>query len=358
MRYLRTMAAAGVLSFGLVWIWVVTMPMAFMDAEYPSWQAKQIMLARCDLGETIILGDSRAAADILAARLPVVATNLAVGGGEPMEALAALNRALECHTLPRMVIVSFNSGHFTKPDQFWERSVRFGLLSGADIAMFRAASHQTGDTAIYRGRYADGLPALARDGLYELHFPSLYFSNLMHGGLMLRWMRNQAGLEATLAARGHYYFGTERGSDTVAVDGHMDNFTPMPILDFYFDRLLATLDAHGIETRFVAMPVNDATWNSVRPGVREAFAAYLAGYERRYPHFRVASDIMPHWPDRFFGDQFCHLNPEGAERFTAQLAQRLQEAPPRTQNDAQKGWLSETGAAASPKVVPISKRGS
>ena len=352
------MAAAGALSFALVWIWVATMPMAFMDAEYPSWQAKQIMLARCDLGETIILGDSRAAADILAARLPVRATNLAVGGGEPMEALAALNRALQCDTLPGMAIVSFNSGHFTKPDQFWERSVRYGFLSGADITMFRSASHQTGDTAIYRGRYADGLATLARDGLYELRFPSLYFSNLIHGGLILRWMRNLEGLNATLAARGHYYFGTDPGSDTVAVDGHIDTFAPMPILDFYFDQLLATLDAHGIETRFVAMPVNEATWDSVRPGVREAFVAYLAEYEQRYSHFRVVSDIMPHWPNRFFGDQFCHLNPEGAERFTAQLSQRLQAAPPNTQNDAQKGWLSETGSEAAAKVVPISKRGS
>jgi hypothetical protein len=92
--------------------------------------------------------------------------------------------------------------------------------------------------------------------------------------------------------------------------------------------------------------------------VRGQFAAYLAAYERRYPHFHVAADIMPHWPDRFFGDMFCHLNPEGAERFSADLAQRLQDAPPSTQNELQKGWFRDTGPDASAKVVPISKRGS
>jgi hypothetical protein len=106
------------------------------------------------------------------------------------------------------------------------------------------------------------------------------------------------------------------------------------------------------------MPVNESTWRQVRPAMLDQFAAYLAAYERRYPLFHVVGDIMPHWPDRFFGDPFCHLNPDGAQRFSALLAQRLQDAPPSTQNEAQNGWLSETGRDASAKVRPISKRGS
>jgi hypothetical protein len=57
------------------------MPLAFLDPEYPSWRAKQIMLADCDLGEIMILGDSRAASGMMPARWPVPATNLAVGAG-------------------------------------------------------------------------------------------------------------------------------------------------------------------------------------------------------------------------------------------------------------------------------------
>jgi hypothetical protein len=64
MRYLQIMAVSALLSFAAIWTWVVTMPMAFMDSEYPSWRAKQIMLDRCDLGQAIVLGDSRAAADM------------------------------------------------------------------------------------------------------------------------------------------------------------------------------------------------------------------------------------------------------------------------------------------------------
>jgi hypothetical protein len=58
------------------------MPMAFMDAEYASFRAKQVMLDRCDLGDVIVVGDSRAAANIIPERLPMRATNLATGGGQ------------------------------------------------------------------------------------------------------------------------------------------------------------------------------------------------------------------------------------------------------------------------------------
>jgi hypothetical protein len=199
---------------------------------------------------------------------------------------------------------------------------------------------------------------LLRDVLYRIDFPPLYFASLARGAGALRWWRNQDTLDATLAARGQYFFGTSAGSDAVALDGHLTEFQPLPILDFYFDRMLALLDSRGIEARFIAMPLNDATWQEIRPAVRDAFNAHLTGYELRYKLFHVDPDTMPHWAGRWFGDQFCHLNPQGAERFSLQLAQRLQAAPPSTQNEAQNGWLSETERDASARLRPISKRGS
>jgi hypothetical protein len=358
MRYLGLLAGSALFSFALVWGWAATMPMAFMDAEYPSWHAKQLLLQHCDPGDVIILGDSRAAADILPRRLPFRAKNLAVGGGETVEAYTALTRALACPAPPRRVIISFVPSHFVHADLFWGRSVRYGFFDAADIAGLREASRQIGDDSIYQAGHTDGVPAVVRDWLYLTRFPSLYFASLAHGGGFLRWSRNHLILDETLRERGHYYFGTEAGSDVVAVEGHMDDFQPLPILDHYFGKMLSLLEERGIEADFIAMPMNEATWLQVRPNVREKFAAYLAQYERRYKRFHVSLDIMPHWPDRLFGDQFCHLNTEGAERFSAELAQRLQDAPPSTQNEAQKGWLSETGLDASAKVAPISKRGS
>src|SRR6202142_2532543 len=104
--FLALMGGGAVVMFGLVWLWILAMPMAFLDPEYPSWRARQMLLANCDLGEVLILGDSRAAAGIMPAGWHIRATNVAVGGGEPIEVLAALDRALRCEVPPTQVILS------------------------------------------------------------------------------------------------------------------------------------------------------------------------------------------------------------------------------------------------------------
>src|SRR5690242_13662789 len=157
MAYLRPFALSAAVSFGLVWVWVAAVPMAFMDPEYPSWRAKQVMLERCDLGDALVLGDSRAAVDILPALLPIRATNLAVGRGTAIEAYAALAQALACPSPPKLVIVSFDPSHFTRPDLFWERSVRFGFVSASDVDALRETSHRIDDLSVYEARHTDGL---------------------------------------------------------------------------------------------------------------------------------------------------------------------------------------------------------
>jgi hypothetical protein len=327
-QYLAVSAATAVVTFGLIWVWVAFMPLTFLDPEYAAWRAKQLLLARCELGSMLVVGDSRAAADIEPVLLPEKATNLAVGGGEPIEAYAALRRALACGRPPSRVIVSFDAAHFMLPDLFWERSVGFGFLDSSDLALLRTASQELGDWSVFGMTRPDGLPPRLRATLYRLRFPSLYFGALVHGGVFLRWWENTRGLNRALAARGQYFFGTEEGSDVVAVEGHLDRFAPLPVLDWYFDRMLALLARHGIVVDFVAMPMNEATWRSVTPALRDGFAAYLARYAAKYPNFHIAGDLMPHWPDGLFGDEFSHLNPRGAAFFSAELAAWLRGATP------------------------------
>ena len=145
----------------------------------------------------------------------------------------------------------------------------------------------------------------------------------------------------------------------------------LPVLEWYFNRVLEQLAAQSIPATFIAVPMNDSTAAQVDPAVRAAFRTWLVAYEARYPGFQILGEPMPHWPDHMFGDAFAHLNPDGAARFSAGLGlcldaptltnaciQRLQDAPPNTQNDAQYGWFNETAPDASASVRPSSKRGS
>jgi hypothetical protein len=323
-RYLTVLFATMLTTFVAAWTWVAAVPLAYLDPEYPAWLAKQQMLARCDLGDIVVVGDSRAAVAVMPALLPVKATNLAVGGGTPVEAYVAITHALACPNPPRRVIVSLDAAHFTEPDLFWERSVRFGFVDAEELTDLRQVSRQLNDPSIYDAQRTDGLPAPVRSVLYTVRFPSLYFNSLAKGGIFLRWWNNREALASSLAARGQYFFGTDDGSSVVAAEGHLRSFVPLPVLDHYFDRMLASLAAHNIPVDFVAMPMNQATWLAVRPEVRTMFAAYLAAHATRYANFRVIGEVMPHWPNRWFGDGYSHLNPAGARRLSTELAQRLE----------------------------------
>jgi len=323
-HYLATLAAVMAAAFLLVWVWVAVAPLAYLDAEYPVWRAKLAMLRRCDLGDVLVVGDSRAAVAVMPALLPVKTTNLAVGGGMPIEAYVAVARALACPVPPRCVVISLDAAHFAVPDLFWERTVKFGFVGPADLALLRRLERETGDDSLATPKVPDGLPASLRGWLYAWRFPPLYFSSLAKGGLFLRLWRNRAAYATTLAARGQYFFGRNDGSSTVAIEGHMATFVPLPVLDRYFDRMLALLAARGISADFVAMPMNQATARAVLPGVRAGFAAYLARYAAKYPNFHVVGPPMPAWPDRYFGDGFSHLNPRGAALLSARFGQCLQ----------------------------------
>ena len=348
-------------AFVLIWAWVAAMPIAFLDPEYAFWQAKQAMLRNCDLGEVLVLGDSRAAAGIRVTDLPVRATNLAVGGGKPVEAFAALNRALACPRLPQRVVLSFDAIHFSRSDLFWERAVRFGFLDAEDLSQLRGTARASGDHSLYDQQRFSGLPQLMRDWLYLARFPGLYVGSLLQGGFLMRLPGNQVALAQGMASRGQYYFGTAEGSGVVTVEGHMPGFTAAPVLDRYFDRILATLERRGIPVDFVPMPINSETARVVAPALRAGFRAYLGRYEARYPGFHVLGVTMPAWPDRLFGDMFSHLNPRGAAFFTAELGEclavRLRDSATSCRFEWPPGGRHAQAVSADDWDPPISVRG-
>ena len=328
-RYLRLLLLSAGLTFLGLWAWIALAPLAYLDPEYPYWHVKLDLLDRCDLGELVVLGDSRPAVGIIPALLPVRATNLAVGGGKPIEALAIARRMLACPDPPTRVILSLDPGHLMLPDLLWERSVRYGLLRRSDLAELADLSAETDDWSVHEARRTDGLPPWARALVYAWKLPPLFMNSVLRAGLFLRWPTNLAARRDGLDRRGQYFFGVADGSAGVALDATLGRFEPAPVLDAAFDRLLAVLHERGIETWFVPMPVNEATWHAAPPGLWPAFDAWLATKAGRYRLLRVVRPTAPSWDNRWFGDGFAHLNPAGAERFSRVLA------------EAMRGWMEE-----------------
>jgi hypothetical protein len=320
-RYLLHASLAGITIFAAIWVYVAACPMAFLDDEFPRWSAKQTMLDSCDLGDITVVGDSRAAVDIMPKALPVPTTNLALAGTSTVETYVAVKRLLRCPNLPRAVIISISASHFAGPDTFWEKSARYRFLSRADLEELRHVSARIHDWSLFTLDSPDDLPPFARIWLYASDFPSVYFSALLDNEIFFHLTQNELLYRQVLAARGQYFFHElDQGYDGISAEGHMPRFTVLPILDAYFDHTLSLLAAHHLPAIFVAMPMNDATFAATTADFRDGFAQYLRGYANQYPNFAISGDTMPHVPNSQVGDSLSHLNRAGAARFNQAFA--------------------------------------
>jgi len=318
--YLVWFVATAVIGFALAWIYVAALPMAFLDDEFARWTAKRHLLEACDLGRVLIVGDSRAAVDIMPAGLRLPVTNLALAGSSSIEAYVTVKRALDCPNPPDIVILSLSPSHFPAPDTFWGKSARYRFLTEADLEEVYRNSARLGDYGIFDLEKVDELPPPVRVWMYGHDFPSVYFNSLFQSGVFGRLRRNEQTEADVRQARGQYFFaGMKDGTSEIAPEGEMRTFVPLRILDFYFGRVLALLNDRNIRVYFLPMPINEATRRVVNPLVPSEFAQYLESYAMRYRNFHLLGDVMPAWRDQFFADPKSHLNRSGAELLTQAL---------------------------------------
>ncbi len=320
--------AAGALI--LVWLYVLYLPMAFLDDEYPRWTAKLALLDRCDLGDVLILGDSRAAVGIAPMQMAARGTNLALAGTTSIEAYTVAQRALRCPVPPRRVILSISPPQLTQVNTFWDKSVRYRLLGLTELRTLLDVSRSTGDYSVFTLDDRDGLPPVLKALLHGVRFPALYFNSLVQNCVFLRFWRNEAILRAVEAARGQYFFQHVPfdASTMVTGEARMAGLVPSPTLDAYMERLLDMLERRDIPVDFLAMPINANTGRHISPGLRAGLDAYLHELEQRHPLFHVIGETLPSWPAAYFNDPLAHFNAVGTQLFSERLSKCLASAGP------------------------------
>ena len=320
--FLWSSAAAFVVCFGLIWAYVVLCPMAFLDRDYPLWMAKRTMLAAGRPGMVAVFGDSRAVAGIMPAAMPLPVVNFALSGTSPIETWFAVRRALDCPTPPRLVVIAHGALKFTGDSDYWRFGARMGFFSYRDMRGIEADAARLHDDTLARLEEGDHLSPRLRAALYAWRFPMFYFNSLLHGYVAGRWRYNRAAQEAALAASGHALFGTDPGSDETASEAGATAFAPAPLIDSYYARTLALLQARHVPVVLLAMPVNRATYARTSPRFRAQFAAYLHATAGRFDNVTVMGPAVGCWPDAAYGDAW-HFNAAGAEAFSRAFGARL-----------------------------------
>jgi len=293
------------------WFIAADLGMGFLPAEYAIWKARHQLVADCKLSPTIILGDSRAAAGLLPSRIKG-ATNLALGGGTPVEMYYISKDILKCPRTARRVIISMSPGQAVSSSYFWDRTGLYGVLTFDDLEEIRLRSRALNDTNIYGPPKFGDLDAVIGNVLHAVDFPSYDTSYIIRHYVIGRLRDNRKVAAETLAANGQHYYGGENGSDGIADDAKLTRFVPSALLGEYFGRMLDDYEAHGIGVYFIGVPMNEATYDRMNPDVINGFQAYLVSLAAAHPNFKVIGSAVASLDNRYFGDS-THLNAKGAE---------------------------------------------
>jgi hypothetical protein len=317
------LAMAGTVLGGLLLMWGIATYMrpGFLDPEYAMWTAKQQMVASCQVGSTIVMGDSQAAADFLPAQLNN-ATDLALGGASPIEMYFMARRLMRCPTHPHLVLLSFSPSDLVWDGYYWSRTALFGFLTFADMEVVRRESLRLDDTSMYSSANVGDLNARFTNWLYAHHFPSYYVSSMFNGKIIGRLPEYRRLSQQVIAQNGQHLYGTGSGTTQPAGEADMTTFSVKPVANEYFDKLLALFQSAGTKVRFVQAPWSQVTCGGLHPAAIARYEAYLVQLTRRHPGFSVLGPPVLCYPDKLFGDP-VHLNAVGAATFSSQLYQQL-----------------------------------
>ena len=293
-------------------------PMGYMDEEYPSWHYTKMVSSGEEKGlktegASIILGDSRAMADLVPEMLGDSYVNLGVGGATTIEMYHTLEEYMNNNGKPLRVVIMFAPFHYSYMDNYEKRTMYFHHLSFYD-AMKLYAQGRSYDAKVFED--FDRFDILS---MY-LRLPDSYLPALINSRGNGRYDTNRQLYEEQRRNRGHALYGTADGCDTVNYEAgytEMDRGGEHILITYYFEKLLKLCSDNGIETILLQPPMNEASYLSLNEGYVKEYRSYIGKFANDNPDILFETDI-PCYDNAYFGDA-SHLNERGAEVYTKEF---------------------------------------
>ena len=305
----------------LVWVFLAAFPAVYMDGEYSYYtQCKDYRLGKTELpaSDILILGDSRAKSALLPKELSDSCFSLAEGGSTAVEAYFTLKDYIAHMGVPKKVILSIGSFHFANFDGFWTRSVYFDFLSTSQAEeVIRTAKEFEESDALS----AAGGSSLADLLEYKIKSPTKYMSPLVHSFGENRKKINEEAYREMVSEKGFKSFVSWWPT---SVEYDMEEYQTLATLDAFYRKTIDLCVENGIELYAVNTPLIADTFEETKD-VRDSFCAYLQKLKEDYPEtgfplVHIETELES-YDGRYFDDA-DHLNPDGAERYTAEFKQK------------------------------------
>ncbi len=304
----------------LLWfLYIESMPLYYNRPTNTRWYfIKESLKGTYPLPDAnkIFLGESRVNAGIDFTKIPG-AYSFASGGATPIEMFYILKKYLKNNKSPDTVFVSFSPRFLSETFAFWHFAVRNNLFDFSEMNEI-LKEKQAEDTVLACLPFCNFI-------LYKADYLSYYQSDVLYSNVFGNLSKNKAMIDSMLKMRGgRYHRGLKDSCSDLNYETKYARFTPSPLLDAYFNKILALCSQNNCKTIFFSMPVNQSSYKNLKAEFIAGYADYMRQKQKQFPNC-IISDSLYSYPDKFFGDE-SHLNSKGKEIFTARFLRKYKKS--------------------------------
>ena len=305
------------LPFLAVILFTTFAPLCYMDEEYPARvYTHQVIDGTTDY-DTLILGDSRAMADLKPELIGDSCVNLAVGGATAIENYYYLKNYLKHHPAPKRCIMVYAPFHYSVMDNFWNRTVYFNELSIAETAEVMRKGRDAQSETISE----EGFVTLLSN---RLRLPHVYLPALINARFFGRLSTNRELLSRMNQTRGFTSFSdAENGFDAPNYEAFYESLPETGdavLIRNYLQRTVELCLDNDVEVLVLQAPMNAVSHDMLQLKFKKDFTLLMRSLGDLYPKIRVEMEI-PRYENEMFSDS-SHLNEQGAVIFTEEIMER------------------------------------
>jgi hypothetical protein len=308
-----------ILLMGYTWL----CPFGYMDEEFPSWHYTKMVEegkeGMVDItNASLILGDSRAMADIIPELCGENYVNLGVGGATTIEMYYTLKHYIENNGAPARVFIMFAPFHYSYMDNYKTRTMYFHHLDYKEAMEVYAQAR----TAGYAGAMPDSFEELDTSRIISIYLrsPSVYLPAIINARGAGRLSSNREIYSEQVINRGHALYGTMDGCDYPNYEAsyeYMSKEGDHRLITAYFGKLLRLCSDNGIKTTVLQAPMNKASYDMLHGEYVAEYTSYMKAFAGEYKDICFETEI-PCYDNKYFGDS-SHLNDRGARVYTEEL---------------------------------------
>ena len=332
LRYIFLTVGCIVLLVSGAWFVAAGCHQLYEAPEAGVWHARVDMLARCDVGETTIIGDSRAGAVYLPSLYSPNARNFGSAGTSPVEEYYFVRRMLKCPKPPRTFIFAVSPSQLIiPPPALWNGAVAYRALDATELEDIADVERRYGWTYNFNTNFGVEPPPALKAWLSLNDFPATEFTSMIHLFSKRRHRLLKSFYGQTQRNGGAFYWDLKDGygqpcshqskreliatMEAFREDFFNHPFVPNPEVSWYFRRMIDEAAGSGAQVLIAPVPFPHFMRAKIPAEFEFKYVAFLHRIGGGLPNVKLADRYWIFLDDCDFSDGAGHIEKVGAKEF-------------------------------------------